>query len=89
MLLFGGRPTLGKFILDIFLLYYFSIFKEPIKVIAKFKSITMKFLWDSIDTSLIVGWIRGGSLRESKHILNHQMVVETQNTATLPFGLVG
>lgn len=42
---FWGRLTLVKVVLGTFLLFYFSLFKAPKKVIDNLESIRRKFLW--------------------------------------------
>lgn len=43
---FGGRLTLCKFVLSSLGSFYFSLFKDPSKVIESLEKIRMRFFWE-------------------------------------------
>ncbi|KAI3752502.1 hypothetical protein L2E82_24535 [Cichorium intybus] len=54
---FGGRLTLLKSVLGSLPLYYFSIFKAPVKVIGSLESIRRRFLWSGSDDKRKINWV--------------------------------
>lgn len=54
---FGGRLTLLKSVLGSLPLYYFSIFKAPLKVIGSLESIRRRFLWSGSDDKRKINWV--------------------------------
>ncbi|GJS83722.1 hypothetical protein Tco_1415023 [Tanacetum coccineum] len=54
----GGRLTLTKTVLGSLPLYYFSIFRAPIKVFNKLESIRSRFFWGIKDGVKGISWVK-------------------------------
>lgn len=64
---FGGQLTLVKSILGSLMLYYFSLFKAPRKVIDTLEGIRVQSLWGGIDDKMKINWVAWSTLVKLKN----------------------
>lgn len=68
LLSFGGRLTLAKSVLSSLPLYFFSLFKAPMKVIHELEAIRRKFIWGGCGNVKKINWIAWDVLIRPKHM---------------------
>lgn len=66
LLSIGGRLTLVNAVLGTLPLYYFSLFKAPMKVINLLESIRCRFFWDFKEGKKGIAWIKWKSILHDK-----------------------